>query len=180
VDATLDDDDWMLWDGENENRRRVGFLSEEQRALEPECLYGWGNVENRIFSALEPGFVPITPESASPSPPSQGGWQGPGKRAEETLIIEIPLAAGAAARSDALRSAMDLDDPLRQRVADEGVGTYDGNEVGIRSCRHYLYGPSADRMFEKIAPILKQTGLLSSARITKRDKGGAETELTGG
>jgi hypothetical protein len=50
------------------------------------------------------------------------------------------------------------------------VGEFDGNEVNVDGSDGYLYmyGPSADRLFAAIKPILEKTSFMSCAKAKLR------------
>lgn len=48
-----------------------------------------------------------------------------------------------------------VEDLLNEQLPEQGVGEFDGNEVGGGYYTLYLYGPNADRLFDVALPIIQ-------------------------
>ena len=55
-------------------------------------------------------------------------------------------------------------------MEEKKVGEYDGNEIAVdySDGTLFFYGPSAEKLFDAIKPILKQTNFMKDAKITLR------------
>ena len=75
---------------------------------------------------------------------------------EHALIITIPLHSGKRGTADELKRLYALEDQLIVAIKESGAGEYDGNEIGEGVFTIYIYGPSAERLFAVVRPILKK------------------------
>ncbi|MDM4719571.1 hypothetical protein QTQ03_08195 [Micromonospora sp. WMMA1363] len=84
--------------------------------------------------------------------------------AEHAVIVEVPLSGEGfgepAERDEIRRISREIDAKLAQGT----FGELDGDEFGGGSATLYLYGPSADELFDAVLPIL--AGALSGRRAT--------------
>ena len=87
-----------------------------------------------------------------------------GRHTEQAVIIHFAYG------SRDLQRLFTLEDQLEAAVAKAGVGQYDGNEAAVDGSDGYLYmyGPSADRLFEVVRPILESTHFMRGAKMKKR------------
>lgn len=69
-----------------------------------------------------------------------------------------------------LKRLFELEDKLEAALAKGQLGSYDGNEVATDGSDGFLYfyGPSADRLYEAIRPILLSANYMSGAKVTLR------------
>jgi hypothetical protein len=69
-----------------------------------------------------------------------------------------------------LTRLFELEDKIEAAIKRSNVGEYDGHEIATDGSDGilYMYGPSADRLFEIVEPILKQTDFMQGAVVTKR------------
>jgi hypothetical protein len=71
-----------------------------------------------------------------------------------------------------------LEDRLSEAIQQAGVGEFDGNEVGVGGATLFMYGPSAEKLFAAIEPVLRASPLCSGARVVIRSGGpGAHERL---
>jgi hypothetical protein len=86
------------------------------------------------------------------------------KPVEEAVIVHFQYG------SKDLSRLFELEDRLEKAVAHARTGEYDGNEVNVDGSDGflYLYGPSADRLFDTVRPILESTPFMRGATVTKR------------
>lgn len=64
----------------------------------------------------------------------------------------------------------ELEDKLTAAIESAAVGEFDGNEVAIDGSDGtlYMYGPSADRLFEVVRPVLASATCIRNAVATIR------------
>jgi hypothetical protein len=68
-----------------------------------------------------------------------------------------------------------IEDRLTEVIAREGLGEFDGNEVGPHETTLFMYGPDAERLFAGIEQTLRGYPLCRGARVEIRRGGpGAE------
>ena len=78
---------------------------------------------------------------------------------EQALIITIPLHSGKMGGVEERKRLFALEDQLSAAIKESGAGEYDGNEFGEGVFTIYIYGPSAERLFSVVRPILKSSDL---------------------
>lgn len=63
-----------------------------------------------------------------------------------------------------------LEDELEKAIIAAGAGEFDGNEVAVDGSDGflYMYGPSADKLFAVIKPILERTEFMRGAKAKLR------------
>jgi len=73
----------------------------------------------------------------------------------------------------------ELQDRLHDKLDKSEVGEFDGNEIGVGSATLFAYGPDAGRLFQVMAPILREYSVCGNARVVirKGGPGSAETEF---
>jgi hypothetical protein len=87
---------------------------------------------------------------------------------EQALIITIPLHSGKTGNADELKRLYALEDQLIVAIKESGAGEYDGNEIGEGVFTFYIYGPSAERLFSVIRPVLKKFRPPAGSYLIKR------------
>ena len=87
---------------------------------------------------------------------------------EQALIITIPLRSGKAGNADELKRLHVLEDQLNLAIKDSKAGQYDGDDVGEGVFTIYIYGPSAERLFAVVRPILKRFRPPTGSFLIKR------------
>lgn len=87
---------------------------------------------------------------------------------EQALIITIPLHSGKTGNADELKRLYALEDHLIVAIKESGAGEYDGNEIGEGVFTIYVYGPSAERLFAVVRPILKKFRPPTGSFLVKR------------
>jgi hypothetical protein len=87
---------------------------------------------------------------------------------EQALIIKIPLHSGKTGNADELKRLHALEDQLIVGIKESGAGEYDGNEIGEGVFTIYTYGPSAERLFAVVRPILKKFRPPTGSFLIKR------------
>ena len=78
---------------------------------------------------------------------------------------------------DELDPLHELDRKLEKVIREQGVGQYDGHEIAMDDSDGflYMYGPSAEKLFRVVKPVLEQTDFTRGALATLRF-GGPGTE----
>ena len=90
---------------------------------------------------------------------------------QQALLVTFPF------NDTDLSSVFVLEDLLIATIEKAEAGEFDGNEVGGGSCTLYMYGPSADRLFDVVFPILVERDLPAGSHVMKRFGGpGARAE----
>jgi hypothetical protein len=64
-----------------------------------------------------------------------------------------------------------LEDRITEVIDREGLGEFDGNEVGPTETTLYMYGPDAEKLFVAIEPVLRAYPLCRGARVEIRPGG---------
>ena len=84
--------------------------------------------------------------------------------AEQAVIVHFHYG------STDLRRLFVLEDKLESAIKRSQVGEYDGNEVATDGSDGflYMYGPSADRLFEVVIPVLKTADFMRGADVVRR------------
>ena len=69
-----------------------------------------------------------------------------------------------------LDSLHKLEEQLEKVIKEKKLGEYDGNEIAAdyNDGILYMYGPSAERLFDSILPILEQTSFMKGAKVKLR------------
>jgi hypothetical protein len=93
---------------------------------------------------------------------------------QQALIITIPLTNGG---KDEKRRLHKLEDEVINAINRSRAGEYDGNEEGDATFTMYAYGPSADKLFDVVQPVLAKYRLPFGSEAVKRyGKPGAKEE----
>ncbi|HET7086627.1 MAG TPA: hypothetical protein VFI23_17810 [Rhizomicrobium sp.] len=63
-----------------------------------------------------------------------------------------------------------LEDKLEATITRSQAGEFDGDEIATDGSDGflYMYGPSADKLFEIVIPVLKTTDFMRGADVTRR------------
>ena len=63
-----------------------------------------------------------------------------------------------------------LEDRLNEEISKNSLGRYDGNEIACEGTDGslYMYGPSAEKLFAAIKPILQETDFMKDATALLR------------
>jgi hypothetical protein len=87
---------------------------------------------------------------------------------EQALIITIPLHSGTTGSADELKRLHALEDQLILAIKESKAGECDGDEIGEGVFTIYIYGPSAERLFEVVRPTLKRFRPPTGSFLIKR------------
>jgi hypothetical protein len=91
---------------------------------------------------------------------------------DQAVLVYIPSAVAFDLAFD------EIEDPLIEAIREAAAGEFDGNEIGPAGTTLYMYGPSADVIFEVVVPILRDAGVPSVASVTRRYGGPGSPEIT--
>lgn len=81
------------------------------------------------------------------------------------IILKLSSQNGTDEELDGLFA---LENELSSVVEQQGVGEYDGNDIGQGEFTIYLYGADADKLFLAIQPVLQRSSLTRDGYILKR------------
>lgn len=96
-----------------------------------------------------------------------GGERADDGAVEHALIVRLQLAEEAG--SDQEREEIfALQDELGAAIEEAGAGEFDGDEWGGGTCTIYMYGPSADGLWEAIAPALEKRPFRKGSYAVRR------------
>jgi len=96
---------------------------------------------------------------------------------EQAVIVKIRLNSGDMGNSEERKQILILEDQLAAAIKGSGAGDFDGDEFGSGFCTIYMYGPSADRLFAVVQPVLKKFRAPAGSYVIKRyGKPGAKQE----
>ncbi|MET4633824.1 hypothetical protein [Kaistia defluvii] len=88
------------------------------------------------------------------------------RQAEQALIIHLPFANAA---HPAERRAMEeLGEQLAHVITSNGLGEFDGDEWGEGWYIFFMYGESADRLFDAVGPIVASSPLSRGGHAVRR------------
>jgi hypothetical protein len=68
-----------------------------------------------------------------------------------------------------------IEERLTEVIDREGLGEFDGNEIGPSETTLYMYGPDAEKLFAGIEQLLRAYPLCKGARVEIR-RGGPDAE----
>lgn len=102
--------------------------------------------------------------------PTSGGSQEVGPQEHAVLIHLCYIADEAGFSTDPGFGSRcgELEDRLHEHLSGNPVGECDGNEFGDGRCRVYLYGPNADRLWDEVEPIVRETVWPQGSHAVKR------------
>ena len=82
---------------------------------------------------------------------------------EQAVIVQFDYG------STDLRPLRDLESQLEKAIESAGAGDFDGDEIETsgRDGYLYMYGRSADELFDVIHPILRGSPFMHGAKVTK-------------
>jgi hypothetical protein len=83
---------------------------------------------------------------------------------EHAVIVNVPLRGA----SGDFELVDELGERLREHLEGSGVGEFDGNMIGRDLGVLYLYGADADRLWQEVAPLVREAALPAGAYALKR------------
>jgi hypothetical protein len=87
---------------------------------------------------------------------------------EQALIVHLLLSGERIGTENAVIGLTQLQDEISTAIQAAGEGEFDGDEFGEGECVLFLYGPSSDRLFAVIEPILRSSSVASCGYAIKR------------
>lgn len=87
---------------------------------------------------------------------------------DQALIVHLRLSGDEFGTEEEGEAAFALDEELEEAVNGSGLGEFDGNELGGGECVFFIYGPSADALFDLILPILRSRPIAADGFAIKR------------
>ncbi|NUS72456.1 MAG: hypothetical protein HOQ05_03525 [Corynebacteriales bacterium] len=75
--------------------------------------------------------------------------------AEQSLVIRVILSAGPSGTRTGMASLATLEEDLIGSLTRNRAGEFDGSEFTEHEVFFYAYGPSADRLFAAVRPVLE-------------------------
>ena len=87
---------------------------------------------------------------------------------EQAVVVTIKLNSGDMGSSDERQRITTLEDQLSDAIERSSTGDFDGDEYGGGVCTVYMYGPSAERLFAAVLPVLKKFHAPKGSFVVKR------------
>jgi hypothetical protein len=87
---------------------------------------------------------------------------------EQAVILKLRLVSGQMGSDEERQRNHDLEDRLENAIKRSAVGDFDGDEYGGGYCTLYMYGPSAEALFDAIQPALQNYHASSGSYALKR------------
>jgi hypothetical protein len=87
---------------------------------------------------------------------------------EQAVIATIKLNSGDMGSTEERQRVTALEDQLSDAIKRSSTGEFDGDEYGGGVCTVYMYGPSAERLFAAVLPILKKFRAPKGSYVVKR------------
>jgi hypothetical protein len=87
---------------------------------------------------------------------------------EQAVLISIELSDSAIGSEEERQALGALGDDLAEIVASNRAGEFDGDEVGGGIFKLFFYGPSADKIFALIQPLLVELDWPGQIAFVKR------------
>jgi hypothetical protein len=82
---------------------------------------------------------------------------------EQAVIVKLKL------RSDSeVQQIHELEDKLISAIKKASAGEFDGDEFGEGTCTLYMYGPSAERLFDATIQTLREYPAAKGSYLLKR------------
>lgn len=98
---------------------------------------------------------------------------------EQAVLVYLKLPSGEVASDEEFQTFSQFEDVLAEKISAAGAGEFDGNEIGGGYWTLFMYGPSADRLFDTIsADLLARSSVPGSYAVKRYGKPGAtETRI---
>jgi hypothetical protein len=87
---------------------------------------------------------------------------------EQAVIATIKLNSGDMGSAEERQRITALEDQLSDAITRSSTGEFDGDEYGGGGCTVYMYGPSAERLFAAVSPVLKNSRAPKGSYVIKR------------
>lgn len=96
------------------------------------------------------------------------GRQKPVPKIEHAVLVYLKLSNDSFGAEEERDSIHQLSHQLESVIDLHGVGEFDGDEFGGGRCVLYMYGPSADRLYDAVSPLLSSSHLSKNGYVIKR------------
>lgn len=87
---------------------------------------------------------------------------------EQAVILKLKLVSGPMGNEEERKRITELEDQLANTIKQSSSGDLDGDEYGGGFCTIYMYGPSAERLFNSVQRTLKGFPAASGSYAIKR------------
>jgi hypothetical protein len=87
---------------------------------------------------------------------------------EQAVILKLKLASGPMGNEEERKRITELEHLLANAIKQSSSGDFDGDEYGEGFCTIYMYGPSAESLFNSVQPTLKGFRASSGSYVIKR------------
>src|SRR5450755_3799135 len=87
---------------------------------------------------------------------------------EQAVIATIKLNSGDMGSAEERQRITALEDQLSDAIKRSSTGEFDGDEYGGGVCTLYMYGPSAERLFAAVSPVLKKFRAPKGSYVVRR------------
>lgn len=87
---------------------------------------------------------------------------------EQAVIATIKLNSRDMGSTEERQRITALEDQLSDAIKRSSTGEFDGDEYGGGVCTVYMYGPSAERLFAVVLPVLKKFRAPKGSYVVKR------------
>ncbi len=88
--------------------------------------------------------------------------------AQHALLVYLRLSDEQHGEHDEREDIFSLEDDMSRAIDAAHAGEFDGNEFGEGFCTLYMYGQSAARLWEAVAPVLKKFPVPAASYAIKR------------
>ena len=108
------------------------------------------------------------------------GWgKASRKPAEQAVTVVLELTGGAYGSEDEVEEIRLLGDDCDDAVRRAGVGEFEGEEFGDGRCALCFSGPSAERLWAAVAPVVRASRLSRGGQVVQRLGGPGAREVRG-
>lgn len=152
---------------------------ERSRSFPEDGVFGYAAIEAKLDDLLKNSAL-LSTRSSNGHTRSGNEAANPDEnsRTDEEQAVLVHLA-GQSSRSGTIYDPSvlaPLEDALMAAITKQGVGEFDGNEIGLNEATLFMYGPDADALFSAIESTLRSSDLVRGARVVVRYGGPGATE----
>jgi len=171
-------------DDPTEARTEIQITADECQKLPKDVLFSPNSIEATLTRLLESeGATMRTPRNSPDTDPAADSSDSPMLATYENMassdlsdchdpphavLVCLRLSDDSFGDAADRQQIEDLEDRIARAVDREGVGEFDGNEIGRGFWQILVFGPSADRILETIEPILKDFPARPGSFVIKR------------
>jgi hypothetical protein len=98
---------------------------------------------------------------------------------EQAVLVVVRLSDSAFGKPAEREMIEQIEQELQATLADQGVGSFDGDEFGEGCCTIFTYGPNAEDLSSSVFRIISQYSLPPGSYLLKRfgPPGAAEVRI---